>query len=57
MTRFEIIVIVLLAVNGFWNFCIMGLLNALNQRYNAMMLTISDGLHKIADAERKEKEL
>jgi len=52
MTKFEIIVIVLLAVNGFWNFCMMGLINTLNQRYNAMMLTIADGLEKIA--ERKE---
>jgi len=49
MSKFEIIVIVLLAVNGFWGFCCMGLLNSLCQLIKAMCLTVADGLDKIAD--------
>lgn len=42
MTRFEIIVIVLLAVNGFWGFCIMGLLNSLNNKIDILNFTMAE---------------
>lgn len=54
MSKFEIIVIVLLAVNGFWGFCCMGLLNKLCELFGAMCMTLAEGLEKLADnAERK----
>ena len=54
MSNWEAIVMVLLAVNGFWGFCALGLLNSLNRKFDAFLNTMADFCDTLADqAERK----